>query len=535
MTNNVRLPILAVLAVFMVSLVAIAPQQEVGAQGASWECEPGFYQVISGQMAELDPATGHYRQVGADDSNYNAMGHRHEDGFLYAMRGKTLLRIGNNGVAEPVADLDIEMGGGNPYTGDFGDDGLLYIARGSNRWYAVDVTTGEATRMPGLDYPSYTVADIANVNGKFYGVSGRGSLVVFDPVAQKVEVRGVVEGLITSSSKAYGAAWSTAGGNLYVNRNSSELYQITGYSGSNPVATQIGNTVATKSNDGASCRYAMPPEGVPDVDGPESETPASTPEGEQAEEEYVDAVESGDKVVDPEETGEVGSQDDDTQPEDPADENYQAPDAGLGTGASCSPNVNEDRLPRAEVNAADYTEATVLYDGTFGSPDPENWLIQSGSWSFNNGTYEQQNTCGFDYTSLLATPPLANYVFEASFHDLDGVNHGGIVIGQASEESRSGAWLIDLSEDGTVLRWGQYDDKGYYGTDGVVVPVTAPAAGEVVTISARVLDGVVYVSYNGEVMGEIQSTATGHVGLVSSTAAVAFDAVTLTAIPSQAG
>lgn len=156
-------------------------------------------------------------------------------------------------------------------------------------------------------------------------------------------------------------------------------------------------------------------------------------------------------------------------------------------------------------------------------------------WSFNNGTYEQQNTCGFDYTSLLATPPLANYVFEASFHDLDGVNHGGIVVGQASEESRAGAWLIDLSEDGSVLRWGQYDERGYYGTDGVVVPVTPPASGEVVTITARVLDGVVYVAYNGEAMGEIQATATGHVGLVSSTAAVAFDAVTLTAIPSQAG
>ena len=54
MTNNVRLPILAVLAVFMVSLVAIAPQQEVGAQGASWECEPGFYQVIEGQFADYE-------------------------------------------------------------------------------------------------------------------------------------------------------------------------------------------------------------------------------------------------------------------------------------------------------------------------------------------------------------------------------------------------------------------------------------------------------------------------------------------------
>jgi len=64
--------------------------------------------------------------------------------------------------------------------------------------------------------------------------------------------------------------------------------------------------------------------------------------------------------------------------------------------------------------------------------------------------------------------------------------------------------------------------------------VTPPASGEVVSITARVLDGVVYVAYNGEPMGEIQSTATGHVGLVSSTAAVAFDAVTLTAIPSQA-
>lgn len=511
----------------MLTLSAAAPAV---AQGTPFRCDPGFYQVISGQLAEFDPATEQYDRIGPDGPNFNAVGYRPADGFLYGMQGTTLLRIDQTGAISELAKLDVPSGA---YTGDFYDDGRLHISRGGQSWYAVDVDTYELEAFPELS-GSYSVADITNVNGKFYGVSGRGDLVIFDPIAREVIKGGTVTGLVGSGS--FGAAWSTSGGNLYVGRNSGHLFQIAGYSKGTPHATLLATGESTRSNDGASCPYAPPPPGIPDVDGPEPETQPSTPEGQAAQQTYEE-----EEYVEPEPTPSPESQGPTSEPaaaptaaptETPQEsqQTYEIADAGLGAGASCEPGADEDRLPRALVDATQVSEPTVLFSSDFDDGFAD-YLVLSGSWEVSGSALRQLNACGFDYTALLKTPPVEHFRFGTTFSGVDlGPNNGGMIINQSHEDTRSGALLIDLADGGTVLRWGSYDATGYYNYLGSTeVDGTGSAALEVEVHGTKV-----QIFFNGAEIVTVETpNPGGHVGLLSSQAAVAFHAAELVALPAS--
>ena len=492
-----RVGVFAVVAALSGSTI-VAPPLAAQETGATFACDPGFYQVISGQLAELDPANNTYSAIGADGSSYNAMGYRIADGYMYGIQGANLIRVDANGVVSVVATLDIASGS---YTGDFGDDGLLHISRGGRNWYAVDVATAAVTEIPELS-GNVGVADIANVYGIFYGVSGSGQLIRIDPVAKTVSNVGAVSGL-PGGSLSFGAAWSSAGGNLYVGRNSGEIFQITGYSTGSPHATQVATASATNSNDGASCSLAEAPAGIADVDGPQPETPPSTPQGQQAAENYA---ENG-------------------------YETYTFPAAPVEEGPSCTSGYDEDRPQRLAIAADSVTSPTVAY-AIGPAVSITDFDVLSGLWTENGGALKQTHDCGYDYTALLRAEPLNHYLWEATVSGVGGVNQGGVVVNQSSPLTRSGAALIDLADAGNVLRWGQYDGRGYYQLLGAVD--LDPAAVDSARFSVEVHGDQVTVRVDGEYITTFMSSGTGgHVGLVTSRAAGSFTDLQLTALPAS--
>lgn len=470
---------------------------------ATFECAPGFYQVISGQLASLDPANSTYDQLGADQSSYNAMGYRIADGLLYGIRGAQLLQIDANGVVEVVSDLDIPTGA---YTGDFGDDGLLHVSRGGRDWHAIDVDTGETTPITQLS-GNYGVADVTNVYGIFYGVSATGDLIRIDPVEQTVATVGAVAGL-PATSASFGAAWSSAGGNLYVGRNSGQIYQITGYSGDSPTATQVATAPATNSNDGASCSLATAPAGIVDVDGTEPETEPSTPEARQAAEEYEEREQT----------------------------TYTFPSSGTPDGDSCTTGVDEDRPPRLAFSAEEVTAPTVIYSS---GPVPQlnDFDILSGLWTAGSEALQQTHDCGYDYTALLRAEPLRHYRWEATVTAESIQNRGGVIVNQSSPLTRSGASIVDIAEDpsvsgGSILRWGFYDERGYYQSIGWTHIGTSSDS---LAFAVEVHETRVEVRIDGEQIAEFEAdNAGGLVGLVTSRAAASFDDLRLTALPATA-
>jgi len=460
-------------------------------------CEPGFYQVISGQLARLEPGNETYVAIGADGTNYNAVGYRIADGHLYGIRRSELIKIDAAGTITVVANLPSSIN--SSYTGDFGDDGRLHISRGGQNWFAIDVDTAEITPMPGLS-GDYGVADITNVYGIFYGVSSAGNLLRFDPNTQSVINLGAVSGL-PGSGVSYGAAWSSAGGNLYVGRNSGQIYQVTGYSGETPVATQVASAPSTNSNDGASCSLAAAPPGIVDVDGPEPETPPSTPEGQAAAEAHMEESETV----------------------------YTFPSEGLPDGPSCTTGADVDRPPRLAIDAAAVDAPTVIYSSG-NSPALDDFDVLSGLWSAGSGALEQTHNCGYDYTALLRSQPLEHYVWEATVRGTGDVNHGGVIVNQSSPSTRSGAVLVDLADGGSTLRWGTYDELGYYEMIGSTVIAVSPN-GEV-QFRVEVRGGNVSIDVDGTTQAEFATAnAGGLVGLVTSRAAAAYTDMVLTALP----
>lgn len=501
-----------------------------GADDGAFACDPGFYQVISGQLAELDPATETYRTIGPNHSSYNAMGYRIADGYLYGISGRTLFRVDNSGGRTDVGKLDTPSGS---YAGDFDDAGLLNISRGGRDWYKVNVDTLEVSLV--AEFSSYTaVADITNVHGVFYGVSSDGHLYSYDQDTLVVREVGAVSGL-PETLKAYGAAWSTAGGNLYVGRNSGEIYQVTGYTTGSPRATLVGRAPATSSNDGASCSLAVPIPGLDDVDGPDPESPPRTEAAKEAARNYQENYDEISQTFTPaaEPQPEESEEAPVAESEKTDDSSFTFSDAGMGTGPSCTPGEDVDRPERGPVdNLTTVSEPTELYTAGFDTGSLTSWLIRSGSWSATDNALVQNNYCGYDYTALLRGFAVEDFIWEASFSGVDGINQGGVIFHHASTRSRSGAVVVDLTNEGRTLRWGEYDKLGYYQSIGST-EITAPAAGQDIALTVEVHRRSVAISINGQEVANFEATEVGGmVGLISSLSQVSFNKVSLTALPS---
>ena len=112
--NRSRVGALAIVAAMSASTL-VAPPLAAQETGDTFACDPGFYQVISGQLAELDPANNSYNTIDADGASYNAMGYRIADGYMYAIQGANLIRIDASGAVTVVTALDVPSGS---YTGD---------------------------------------------------------------------------------------------------------------------------------------------------------------------------------------------------------------------------------------------------------------------------------------------------------------------------------------------------------------------------------------------------------------------------------
>lgn len=207
------------------------------------------------------------------------------------------------------------------------------------------------------------------------------------------------------------------------------------------------------------------------------------------------------------------------------DGSYDLEDAGLGEGPSCGATVNEDRLPRSSVSALEYASQTTLLKTSFDGGD--DYLVLSGSWDQSGGDLRQMRDCGYDYTVLLKTPKVEHFRFEAAVRGLEGVNQGGIVFNQSSEDTRSGAMIVDLANGGSVLRWGTYDKAGYYQFIGSV-DVQSQGTD---TIAVNVHSSDIEIEFNGRTVGKMTTeNPGGHVGLVSTLSAVAFEQAILTAL-----
>jgi len=232
----------------------------VDATAGPFQCQPGFYQVMSGQLYELNPVTDVYTKIGsAYSTSYNAMGYNVLDNYLYAMGSSGaveahLLKIAADGsVTDLGQPTDLPL---HDYiSGDMDASGNLLVQYTGTTWYAIDVSANTAT--------SFTVTgdagsgnDTVWIDGYLYFASGD-TLYAIDLTTDQ-ETSTTVSGLPSSAS--YGAAWSDKPSDMFISNNADgDIYQITGFAGSSPSATQVATGDETSDNDGAACKQAASP------------------------------------------------------------------------------------------------------------------------------------------------------------------------------------------------------------------------------------------------------------------------------------
>ncbi len=235
-----------------------APLSRASAAGGPFACAPGFYQVISGQLKELNPVTGVYTDIGSAQPTYNAMGYDVADNYLYAISTDSttqahLLKIAADG---SVTDLGVPTGlpVASYVAGDFDGSGHLLLRSSATSWYSVDVATVKATAFT-VSGAADTGNDIVWVGGVAYMLSGT-TLYAVD-LSTDVATSATVSGIVSGS---FGAGWSDNPNDLFFSdNNTGHIYQITGFTGSSPSGTLKVTGAVTSNNDGAACKLADNP------------------------------------------------------------------------------------------------------------------------------------------------------------------------------------------------------------------------------------------------------------------------------------
>lgn len=255
--------VFGVLGSLFLSALVIGHPTTVSAQ--PFACEVGFYQMISGQLTELDPDTGEYVDIGAPGPTIttNALGYNIEDNYLYAIRNDvgfegTLVRIHNDGTVENIG-VPTGLPTDTSYiAGDFDAAGNLYIREiaNSNEIWVIDVSAGTASVLT-LSTTIF-VSELVFIDGYLYGARGFGTFHQVD-VSDGTVVTSSLSGLPgdMTNLEAFGAGWTTIDNELYLSRNASGvIYRIDDYTTINPVAVPVLQGSTAASNDGASCPNA---------------------------------------------------------------------------------------------------------------------------------------------------------------------------------------------------------------------------------------------------------------------------------------
>ena len=235
----------------------------------AFACDPGFYQVLSGQLTILNPVTDAYTNIGSQyPSPYNAMGYNVLDNYVYAIRsGGTphLLKIGSNGaVADQGALVGITGSQSGLVAGDMDNQGNLIVNWTSSKLAVINIATRAGTLVnltnanTGLatNFPGY---DLVWIGGVLYGLNNH-TLFSINEQTGAVTTRNVTGLSTMGNGGTFGSGYSDSTHDLFFADNTSgNIVKIAGYTGASPSATLIGTGAPTTSNDGASCDLATSP------------------------------------------------------------------------------------------------------------------------------------------------------------------------------------------------------------------------------------------------------------------------------------
>lgn len=264
----------AVLIAFFAAFTSLLSFGLTGSVSATspFSCQPGFYQVISGQLNILNPLTGVYAPIGTQGSTYNAIGFNPVDNFIYgwgtagAINGQ-VIRVSSDGSITPLGNAGHT--GSNFVSGDFDNEGFLWMRKNDSVLLKIDVRQNPATSTEiTLTGANFAGVDMGWINYAMYSVNNttlaKADLNNLTVTSATITDLNSPAGKEFPSTGSYGAVFSNRADELYVSRNESGMiYRITDYNTQNPRATWVVDATPTSNNDGAACKLAPSPFDTP--------------------------------------------------------------------------------------------------------------------------------------------------------------------------------------------------------------------------------------------------------------------------------
>lgn len=233
--------------------------------------------------------------------------------------------------------------------------------------------------------------------------------------------------------------------------------------------------------------------------------------------------------------------DGDAASNDPASNDGDPDDAGLSTGDS-NDGVSNDGVSNDGDSGNEETASDGGDDADAGEDDDDPpadgafydsslWSPIFGSWTLVDGTYSQSDATGFGYSSEYMGDTPEEFDVGVSMRAPFGDMNAGIIYGQPNKGTKAGSTVIDITAEGTYLRWGVYNpDSGEWTFIGGA-PIDPPLVPDEFTrLDLEVRSDKTAINLNGEFLASIDSPEPGGVALVVSVANIEFENFELTGV-----
>lgn len=209
-------------------------------------------------------------------------------------------------------------------------------------------------------------------------------------------------------------------------------------------------------------------------------------------------------------------------------------DAERGPATESDSDTESDSGGGSDGDGGDGASVSFPYTDDFSLGSPAAWAPLSGTWGLTGENYQQTDADSFGNIAELELTPPSEYEAAVEITPIGDLIGGGMLIGQPTPGSRNGATVIDITNDGTFLRWGSYDpDSGeYLYTGGVATPDGFDAA-TAHTMAVRVESAKTSVLLDDDVVAEFEAVSAGRLGLFTSQSAVAFDNLVISDLSGQ--
>lgn len=244
----------------------------------TFECNPGFYQVVGKTLKRLYVTAKRYVSLGDASFSYNGIGMNPEDLYLYGVYKNNddlyLWRIDNTGKETNLGKIEGISGGGYNYKSDFDETGNLWnVNNVEGVWKLVKI---DVDNFP-IRAETTNLTAIGEIKGihdvtynskfkKFYAMDQPGNLVEVDPTALTIQR---IADYSSTINGTFGALWSDASGSMYVSENKTGyIFEIEMNDDGTPKTIKfLMEGDKASNNDGASCALAPSPFDDDDDDG----------------------------------------------------------------------------------------------------------------------------------------------------------------------------------------------------------------------------------------------------------------------------